>query len=355
MKPFSILLHIRASGGGGAERVFAMLANGLSERGHKVTLAVDLVIDADQLLPAVELVDLGPGHGCGVRRLAGLIRHGGYDALLSGVAVSNVKMAAAKVLAPSLAPLILSYHGFREYRTGKISAVAYYGLPLLSLIASRFVCVSKSLERTLVSEWHAPKKHTSCLYNPVDLPPLSVTAADIAARPPVIGAVGRLSKEKGMDALITAFARMKTPGVSLSIGGEGPERARLERMIDDLDLTGRVRLFGPTNGPASVFGGARVAAVPSRTEAFGMTTVEALAHGLPVVACDCDGPREILDDGRYGTLVPIDDPDAMAAALDAALATSHDPAPGLARAAEFSLARGLDAWEGLISDVIARR
>ena len=76
---------------------------------------------------------------------------------------------------------------------------------------------------------------------------------------------------------------------------------------------------------------------------------------LPVVACDCDGPREILDDGRFGTLVPIDDADALAAAIDAALTAPADPAPGLVRADEFSLQRGVDAWEALLVDVVAER
>lgn len=354
-RPLRVLLHIRASGGGGAERVFAMLANGLSARGHSVTLAVDQMVDEDQIDMAVDLVNLGPCHASSVVRLARLIRRGRYDILLSGVAVSNVKMVLAKALSLSRCPLVLSYHGFKEYLTGRISSLAYYRLPLLSLFADRFVCVSDSLRRTLIEEWKAPADRTICLYNPVVLPDLGATAEEIAARPPVVGAVGRLSREKGMDALITAFSRMKTPGASLSIGGEGRERANLERQIDALGLTGRVRLFGPTNGPGSVFGGARVAAIPSRTEAFGMTTVEALAHGLPVVACDCDGPREILENGRYGTLVPVDDPDALAAALDEALARPYDPVPGQRRAAEFSIARGLDAWEVLLRQVVEER
>lgn len=350
-----ILLHIRASGGGGAERVFAALANEFAARGHEVTLAVDLAIDADQLLPAVELVDLGPGHVRGVLRLARLIRRGRYDVLMSGVAVSNVKMTLAKVLSLQRVPLILSYHGFREYLTGRISAVAYYGLWALRPFADRFVCVSRALSQSLVDIWKAPAERTVCLYNPVALPAARVTAEDIAARPPVIGAVGRLSPEKGMDLLLEALARVKTPGASLSIGGDGPERRRLEAMIAELGLIGRVRLFGAINGPDLVFGAARVAVIPSRTEAFGMTTVEALAYGLPVVACDCDGPREILDDGRFGTLVPIDDADALAAAIDAALTAPADPAPGLARADEFSLQRGVDAWEALLVDVVAER
>ena len=104
MAHLRILLHIRASGGGGAERVFAALANEFAARGHEVTLAVDLAIDADQLLPAVELVDLGPGHVRGVLRLARLIRRGHYDVLMSGVAVSNVKMTLAKVLSLQRVP-----------------------------------------------------------------------------------------------------------------------------------------------------------------------------------------------------------------------------------------------------------
>jgi glycosyltransferase involved in cell wall biosynthesis len=354
MPTYRILLHIRASGGGGAERVLAILANGFVRRGHAVTLAVDELVDVDKLDPRVDLVDLGRNHIKGVVKLAQLIRRGRYDILAAGVAVSNVKLALAKLLAFSRVPLVLSYHGFREYRTGYLSAAAYYGMPFLRPLTARFICVSNGLTRALIEEWRAPADRTVRIYNPVPWPATGVTANDINARPPLIGAVGRLSPEKGMDVLISALKLMRTPDARLLIGGEGPERDKLERLIADLGLEDRVTLAGQVDGPGAVYGKVRVAAVPSRTEAFGMTAVEALAYGLPVVATDCDGPAEILGDGRFGLVVPVDDPASLASGLDLMLSRPHDPSIGMWRANQFSDEIGIQNWEAAFSAVLRR-
>lgn len=151
-----------------------------------------------------------------------------------------------------------------------------------------------------------------------------------------------------MDVLLDAFARLTTPGASLLIGGDGPERQSLAEQAADLGIGDRVRFLGRVSSAAEVYGLSRIAAVPSRTEAFGMTTVEALSAGLAVVASDCEGSREILA-GRHGALVPVGDAAAMASALDRALAAPPDPTPGVARAREFSAEAGIDQWERLFA------
>ncbi len=352
MAKLEILLYTRASGGGGAERVWAILANGLAAHGHRVTFAFDEKMANDGVDPAVDTLEIGARHAAGVLRLAKLLRTRRFDVIAAAVSVSCVKLALAKTLALSHAPLVLSYHGFEEYKTGRLSAAGYYGLPLLNLLTSRFVGVSDGIVRALVERWHAPSSRTVRIYNPVPMVP-AATAEEIAARPPIVGAVGRLSREKGTDVLIDAFARMTTPGVNLLIGGDGPERQRLEQQVAELGIGDRVRFLGRVTSAAEVYGFARVAAVPSRTEAFGMTTVEALSAGLRVVATGCEGSREILT-GGYGELVPIEQPDALATALDRALALPPDPAPGVTRAREFSAEAGVDQWERLFAGLAAR-
>ncbi len=347
MRKLDILLYSRASGGGGAERVWAILANCLAARGHRVTFAFDEKMAGDGVDPTVDAIEIGGGHAAAVLRLARLLRTRRFDVIAAAVSVSCVKLALAKVLAPSRTPLVLSYHGFEEYKTGRLSAAGYYGLPLLALLTSRFVGVSDGIVRALVTRWHAPEARTERIYNPVPMI-AAATADEIATRPPVVGAVGRLSPEKGMDVLIDAFARLEAPGAHLVIGGDGPERQRLVRQAADLGVSDRVRFLGRVASAAEVYGLSRVAAVPSRTEAFGMTTVEALSAGLRVVATDCEGSREILAD-RYGELVPVGDAAALALALDRALAMPPDPAPGRARALEFSADTGIDQWERLFA------
>ncbi|WEK48724.1 MAG: glycosyltransferase [Candidatus Kaistia colombiensis] len=343
------------AGGGGAERVWALLASYFAAEGNEVILAVDGAGDgAAPLDSAVRVEVLRPGNRAGVADLARLLRSFAPDVALSALSGNATKLALAKILARSSVPLVVSFHGFEEYKTGKLSAAAYYGMPILTRLCSRIVCVSETLKTVMVDRWGAEASKTVRIYNPVPLPDVAIDAVSLAARPPGIVAVGRLSREKGFDDLITAFAHVATHHATLTIAGEGPERPALEARIRELDLGWKVHLVGYTD-PAPLYGKARLCVIPSRTEAFGMVAVEALGAGLPVVATACAGPREILLGDQFGKIVPIGDTRAMAHAIDAALADPGDPAPRIARARLFSSDAGFAAWESLLDEIIRKR
>ena len=128
-------------------------------------------------------------------------------------------------------------------------------------------------------------------------------------------AAGRLARVKRYDVLIRAFAEVaaERPDWRLRIYGGGAEKAPLRALIDELGLYNHVFLMGPANPLEPEWAKGSIAAVSSSLESFGMTIVEAMRCGLPVVATDCPhGPGEIIDDGVDGRLVPVGDPDAMA-------------------------------------------
>jgi glycosyltransferase involved in cell wall biosynthesis len=134
----------------------------------------------------------------------------------------------------------------------------------------------------------------------------------------VIAAAGRLVRSKRFDLLIGAFAAVaaKYPEWTLRIYGAGAERGRLEEIIRERGLEGRAAMMGVRSPIEAEFAGASIVASASRAESFGMTLVEAMRCGVPVVAADCPlGPAEIITDGVNGRLVPVDDEQAMAAAL----------------------------------------
>jgi glycosyltransferase involved in cell wall biosynthesis len=148
-------------------------------------------------------------------------------------------------------------------------------------------------------------------------------------QPPVVLAAGRLVALKGYDTLLRAFARVRQETFArLVILGEGPERPNLERLAAELGVAADVDMPGFDPNPFRYMKRAGVFVLSSRCEGLPNVLIQALACGCPVVSTDCpSGPSEILDGGRYGALVPVDDVEAMAGAIVRALLGQVAPAP----------------------------
>ena len=149
----------------------------------------------------------------------------------------------------------------------------------------------------------------------------------------------RLAVQKDLGTMLRAFARVRARrAVRLVILGEGGERARLEDLARRLGVAEDVAMPGHVANPLAYMARAAVFALSSIYEGFGNVLVEALACGRPIVSTDCPGgPREVLDDGRYGRLVAVGDDAAFAAALEQALDVPVDAAGQRRRAADFAV------------------
>jgi glycosyltransferase involved in cell wall biosynthesis len=140
--------------------------------------------------------------------------------------------------------------------------------------------------------------------------------------PPVIAFAGRLTREKGVDVLLEAFAaaQAREPDLSLEIYGDGPERPRLARRVIELRLSDRVELAGLVSHAEldARLDRAWIQVVPSLwQEPFGLVAAEAMMRGTAVVASRVGGLVEFVQDGRSGILVPPGDPSALENALRA--------------------------------------
>ena len=151
--------------------------------------------------------------------------------------------------------------------------------------------------------------------------------------------VAELKKEKDHETLIKAFSLLpKTLNVKLIILGDGYLRESLCSLIETLGLYNRVKLSGFVDNPYPWYCSADLFVLSSKWEGFGNVIVEALECGVPVVSTDCpSGPSEILDNGRYGKLVPVGDSFALAAAMEATSSQSHDRTLLMKRAEDFSV------------------
>jgi glycosyltransferase involved in cell wall biosynthesis len=141
----------------------------------------------------------------------------------------------------------------------------------------------------------------------------------------VIIAIGRLEAQKNFTNLLRAFALLlQTEDARLIILGEGSERSLLTALVGELNLESAVSLPGFVGNPAAYMARAKLFVMSSSWEGMPVSLIEALALGLPVVSTDCpSGPAEILDGGKYGELVPMNDCNALAAAMSRGLSAAR--------------------------------
>ena len=167
-----------------------------------------------------------------------------------------------------------------------------------------------------------PRARTRYLPNFVDavrLPPVARRSLDTPDDAPLLLALGRLPANKGFDVLLPAVARI--PGAWLWLAGEGPKRDELTRQAAQLGIADRVRFLGWRNDAAALFAACDVFVCPSRHEPLGNVVIEAWAQGRPVVAANAAGPAALVAEGISGLLAPVEDADALAAAVRRVLAS----------------------------------
>ncbi|MEF3169069.1 MAG: glycosyltransferase [Deltaproteobacteria bacterium] len=207
---------------------------------------------------------------------------------------------------------------------------------LLKNIAARcdgVIAISHGLAADFARLTSAPDCKVHVIHNLVVTPELLEAADEPVDHPwfrrwdvPVLLGVGRLMPEKGFDVLLRAFAQVRRLRcVRLAVLGEGPQADALLREAQELGIAGDFALLGFQRNPWAFMKRASMVVSASRSDAFGNVLAEALALGVPVVAADCPhGPREILDGGRLGRLVPVGDEVALAEAI---IQTLDDPLP----------------------------
>ncbi|MGN6696483.1 MAG: glycosyltransferase [Aquihabitans sp.] len=182
---------------------------------------------------------------------------------------------------------------------------------------------------------------------------------------PLIGMIARLDPAKGQETAIDAVAALRSQGrdVHLAlvggavVGHEGDIAQRLVDQSHDRGVADLVHHLGFVDDPGPWFAASTIAIQASAHEAFGLSVVEALAHGVPVIASATDGPTEILEEGRYGILTPPADADALAEAIATLL---HDQAKraelsesGPTRAAEFTPIVAAAKWDTVLRRALA--
>ncbi len=188
---------------------------------------------------------------------------------------------------------------------------------LVSRRLSAHIAVSERSAREIEDIVGLPSGSVRTIYNGVPDSDLPSRRAPSEATP-VVGALGRLEPQKGFDVLIRALQRL--PEATAVVAGDGGERGSLEELAASLGVGGRLRFAGWSDDPTGFLQTIDVLVLPSRFEGFPLAVVEAMLAELPVVASDVGGVREAVLHGQTGILVPPDDTEALAGALEHLLA-----------------------------------
>jgi glycosyltransferase involved in cell wall biosynthesis len=344
--------------GGGAERAMLKLASGIASHGY----TVDLVLSRaeghylDEVPDTVRIVDL---HARRVlSSIPGLVRYLRRErpsAMLTSMNYVNVVGIWARAIARVDTRLIVNEQNALSLETAHSPRRRHRLMPRLIRRfypwADGVTSVARGTADDLVRTAGVSPDMIEVVHNPIVTSELRELARAPLDHPwfepgqaPVVLAVGRLSPQKDFGTLIRAFSRV-LPGrpCRLLILGDGPERASLEALVSALRLTGSVDLAGWVANPYPYMAHSGAFVLSSRWEGLPSVLIEALFCGVPVVATDClSGPREILEGGRYGRLVPVGDEEALAGGIDAALA--GDVQPPLA-----------ESWQPYEQETVVRR
>jgi glycosyltransferase involved in cell wall biosynthesis len=371
--PLSVLVYLYDLRGGGAERQSLTLVRQLQASGITVELMLhqargELV---DQVPSDIRMINLDrkrTRHD--VMPLAGYLRQRKPDILLANVDHMNVAATVAGILSATRTKVIITQHNpitgefatdGREYR---MIAPLYR---ILAPFISAAIAVSDGIARELVGQAGLPESKVVRIYNAVIGPGFEERANMPVVHPwfcdgtsPVYVTAARLVPQKDQETLLRAMAIYRQNGGQgrLLVLGTGPLREHLEALAHELGIAATVDFVGFQDNPLPWFRRSDAFVLSSRTEGFGIALAEAMGCGTPVISTDSGhGPAEILARGRYGVLVPPQDPAAMAAALSAAgEMRQRFPAESLkARAAEFSYAACTAGYVSLFNKLVARR
>ncbi len=368
------ILHIssaRAFGGG--ERHLSDLVSALAVHGHEVYVALRSNSPLRSRLPALfanNLITLPLRNALDIGsavRLSRFMRERRIEIVHAHVARDYPLAAFAVSRSVHGAQLVVTRHVL--FPLGRIHAMT------LARRVARVIAVSEAVAGVLRAQKIFAAGKIQVIFNGIDLEKFDLHTCGFdrdayrerleMRAPLLVGTIGELSRVKGQEDFVRAaaiVARRCTSAVEFVIVGEdssptGHTRAHLEKLINQLGIADRVRLVGHRDDTAALLASLDVFVSTSRSEAFGLSIVEAMAAGVPIVATATEGARETTADGAAGKLVPIGDVDALAEAVTNLLEHVEERERLSAHArgmvsARFSLERMVEATEQVYRDVL---
>lgn len=313
--------------GGGAEKVIVETINHIDKTKFKPVLYLfhDVGVLKEDLVKNTEIVAaLNPGQRLRLHLPKAIFRLWKEavkaDLIVGGLELVPTYLAVIGKLLTGKPSIGWVHTALQEYPPAKArhhQILSRWLYPLLNHV----ITVSNGVRRELLDLLTLEPQRVTTIYNPVDVENISRLAKEpieYESKWPLVLAVGRLGHQKGFDVLVKAHSILMRKEIkhNLVILGEGEKRQELERSIQEYGVEDSVYLPGFQKNPYAWMHIANVFVLSSHFEGFALVLVEAMAVGVPIIASNCKyGPAEILADGRYGYLVPPDNPRSLANAL----------------------------------------
>ena len=355
---------------GGLGRVITNLAIGFNKKGWLVDL---ISVSASgpylkELPVSIKVIDFRLNRTSkSLLKLATYLRKTKPKILLSASYHANVTALWAKLLARVETKVFISEHialskaleDLNPLKRLIMRSLIKFSYPL----ANGIVSVSNDATDDIIKITKLSRGEVRVIYNPVVTSKLYEYSEELIderfntifnSGSPVILAVGRLTRQKDFQTLIKAFSLVKKKiNSKLLILGEGEERPILENLADKFNLKENIFLPGFILNPYPLFKKANVFVLSSAWEGLPTVLIEAITLGIPVVSTNCpSGPMEILENGKYGKLVPVGDVNALAKAIVETLNNPIDPQLLKSRAKDFSLEKSVKKYEKIFQETL---
>jgi glycosyltransferase involved in cell wall biosynthesis len=345
--------------GGGAERVIVILANEISQRG----ITVDLVLSRSfgpylaDVHPSVNIVDLRSKRlFFSIIPLVRYIQMEKPKVMLTALNTANIIAIIARIVSRVKFKLVISERAVTSVAIKDNPLIRSKLVPFLMRItyqrADAIVAVSFGVLDDLINKFKITSKNICVVYNPVvssQLIKLSNEKFDHEwfdnEEVPVILSIGRLTSQKNFPMLINAFSLLlESHRARLVILGKGELQEDLENLVIKLNIREKVSFPGFVTNPFMWMKNASLFVLSSDYEGLPGTLIQAMACGTPVVSTDCpSGPKEILENGQWGRLVPMRDVESLSRAMAATL--DEEVHPDVARRAQyFDINHGVEGY-----------
>ncbi|EAP86964.1 glycosyltransferase [Croceibacter atlanticus] len=326
--------------GGGVEKMMVYLANNFVGKNYTVDyIVINNSGPYKKLLSSqVNIVDLRKKRILNtIFPLTKYLNNNKPDALLTAMNYVNIIAIVSCILSYNKINIIISERAITSLNIiqSRYSFLMKILIKLFYKYPKKIVAISTDVKTDLENNFNVKSKKIKVIYNMVNINKINKVIPDESIRKQLgikttnnlLIAIGRLDKYKNFQYLISSLVHLKNlNNTHLILLGDGEEKESLVNQINLLNLNKNVSLLGFVDNPESYLKVSNLFISTSTQEGFGNVIIEAMAAGVPVVVTNClGGPREILCNGKFGELVPLNKPQILAKAIEKSLSRKKHP------------------------------